>query len=224
MGRVARSYAHRRAGLARATFLLRAALSWAILLRTASVAAMALGSVLCSGVLVAGGARADGVMTLADGPAGPYRVTVRASPSPLRVGTSQWSVLVRSAPTGDVCLECRVRIELSTTTDGATQALPDPLCTTGHEAERSGSKNRVLHTARIDLGAEGVWAVEVDVDGPRGTGRLDFSASVAPEAPLFAQHGWALAWPAVALALFGLHQTITRRVGPRNRSARAQGS
>jgi hypothetical protein len=173
---------------------------------------------------VAGGAHADGAVTLAQGLAGPYIVTVRVSPAQLRVGRSEWSVLVRAAPAGAVCLDCRVRIELHPMTDHAKHAHAPPLGAAGQEAMRSSSKNRVLHTASVDLTTEGVWSVQILVEGADGRGRLDFSASVAPEAPLIVRHGWALAWPAIALALFGLHQRLTRRAGPRGRSARAWGS
>ena len=64
------------------------------------------------------GSRADLGVLVADGVTGPYRVSVLVSPAPLRVGRSQWSVLVQDT-SGGMVEDAEVELSWSTEDRGA---------------------------------------------------------------------------------------------------------
>ncbi len=65
-------------------------------------------------------ARADGAVVIALGEAGPFEVTVLVSPQMLRVGRSQWSVLVRNSGDQSVVLDAEVEIRVMPANEGHT--------------------------------------------------------------------------------------------------------
>jgi hypothetical protein len=171
---------------------------------------------LIGALFVATIARADGGVVLAEGPAGPFEITVLASPSPLRAGPSEWSVLVRRSSDGEIALDARVEIVLGA--GGAS--FPPHGSTIAVEATRSTSANRLLHTARLDRIADGSQRAEVRVRDGQSAGSLSFEVSVAPARSPWEQQWRSLALPPVALALFAIHQMLVRRRGaPRRRTS-----
>ena len=123
-------------------------------------------------------ARADGAVVIALGEAGPFEVTVLVSPQKLRVGRSQWSVLVRNSGDQSVVLDAEVEIRVMPANEGHThhgQQNPRPV-----EATRTASKNRLLYTNTIDLASPGIWIAEVRVRGRRGEGSARSASAALP--------------------------------------------
>ena len=162
----------------------------------------------------AGAARADGGAVVASGRAGSLRASVLVSPTPLRAGPAEWSVLLQDAD-GAPVLDAEVELELHR-----------PGGSGGHHARRvvsarrEASANRLLYSAVVDLPEPGTWRVALRVTrGERG--RLDFEVPVAPARGRALEHWRALSLPPIALGLFALHQWLSRR--KRRRPSRRPG-
>ena len=161
----------------------------------------------------AGAARADVGGVVASGRAGPLRASVLVSPTPLRAGLAEWSVLLQDAG-GAPVLDAEVELELHR--HGAS----------GHHAHRvvaarrEASTNRLLYSALVDLPEPGTWQVVLLVT--RGEhGRLGFELPVGPATGRAVEHWRALSLPPIALGLFALHQWLSR--GERRRARHREG-
>lgn len=164
----------------------------------------------------AGTVRADGGVVVASGHAGALRASILVSPTPLRSGPAEWSVLLQDK-SGAPVLDAEVELELQ------RQGAPGQ-----HSGEHGGqhsgkhgshrvvalqradSANRLLYSARVDLPEPGTWRVALRVTGGEG-GRLDFEVPVGPAQSAAAEHWRALALPPLALGLFALHQWLHLR-------------
>lgn len=113
-----------------------------------------------------------GTIQLADQPVGPYAVTVFTSPSPLRVGTADVSVLVVRAGTNDAVLDAQVRV----TTEPVGHDGPGG----SFEATHAQATNKLLYAANVSLPSDGPWRLTVAVAGPEGGGSAAFTVDVSP--------------------------------------------
>jgi hypothetical protein len=166
-------------------------------------------------------AHADGTVAVASGDAGPFRIDVLAAPSPPRVGATQWSVVVRDLASGAPVTDAEVELALRPATatvsavcgtpePGSRIALGDASGGARSGARRTAAAKRVLHSARLELGAAGDWVGAVQVRRGELAGELAFRVEIAPVAPPLAAHARAFALPLLALSLFGLHQWRAR--------------
>ena len=146
------------------------------------------------------GARADLGALIADGSAGPYRVSVRAGPVPLRAGPSLWNVLVQD-PSGSPV--DAVDVTLSWSTEGHA----------AHPVERAARPGAHLfyRSAEATLPTATQWHVSTHVNGPEGEGTLAFDVFVSPALGTWKTYWPALLTPFIALALFILHQSLQLR-------------
>jgi hypothetical protein len=136
--------------------------------------------------------------------AGAYQVTVFTSPTPLRAGPVDVSVLVQDAA-GQCVPEARVTVRL--TARGTGEVLEYP-------ATAEAATNKLLRAAVFELPEPGWWDVEVAVEGPQGPARLGFGVEADDRPPRWLELWPWFAWPALAVALFGLHQVLVRRRTP----------
>jgi hypothetical protein len=155
-------------------------------------------------------ARADIGSSVAAGSAGAFWLNVMALPAPVRVGDSAWSILVRERDSGALRTDVRVEIELLPV--GAVPGrAPRPL-----PAQARTGRHPGFYSARVQLAKVGAWRGSVRVI-PRGgpengeaasgaAGSLDFSFEVGPRVNPWREHGGAIAFPFLALAVFGWHQ------------------
>jgi len=168
--------------------------------------------------------RADLGALVADGTAGPYRVSVLVAPTPLRVGRSRWSVLVQDASGGAV-EDAEVTLSWTAEGNGARHveraAREDAEVTPSRNAAGHGA-HHVERAARpgvhpfylsseADLPTATRWRVAARVRGPKGTGALAFDALVSPGLGTWRTHWPALLTPFLALGLFALHQSLRQR-------------
>ena len=135
--------------------------------------------------------------------AGAYQITVFTSPTPLRCGPVDISVLVQDPATGAVVSEVEVAIQMILR-EQPSEALR-------YQATTEAATNKLFRAAQFDLPQPGWWVVEVTVEGTRGPGRIQFELEAAPPIPRWiALWPW-FTWPLLAIALFSMHQVLTRR-------------
>jgi len=162
-------------------------------------------------------ARADGGLLRLRQKAGGYEIAVFTSPTPIRAGTVDVSVLVQEAATGEFVpdAEVTVCIEMS-----AIKAM------LSYAATNDAATNRLFKAAVFKLPRAGSWDVEVAVKGPHGPARVAFAVSVDEQLPYWREVWPWFAWPAIVIAIFGAHQALARRVSRRSaiRNAAAPGA
>jgi hypothetical protein len=134
---------------------------------------------------------------------GSYRITVFTSPTPLRAGPVDISVLVQEADTGEPASAVRVSIGVE------RRGSPDEAIR--RRATTEAATNKLYYAANFDLTEPGWYWVEVSIDGPLGEAEVDFEmeAAEAPP-PWLAMSPW-VGWPVLAIVLFGIHQLLVRR-------------
>lgn len=134
---------------------------------------------------------------------GDYRITVFTSPTPLRAGSIDISVFVQDAASGQPISGTQVIVR-ATPRGHAGE-------TDYHAATTAAATNKLYQAAVFDLTEPGWWDVEIAIDGLREPCNLSFSMEVDQRLPrLWEMAPW-MAWPALAIALFGVHQWLVRR-------------
>lgn len=111
-----------------------------------------------------------GTVRIARAPVGPYLVTVYSSPTPLRTGEVDVSVLVQDSSNAVIAPPVVVEATPLALAEGATA---DPI---RHEASRAQATNKLFQAAKFDVAAPGEWEFGVRV---AGAGSLSFRATVA---------------------------------------------
>ena len=153
-------------------------------------------------------ARADGGAVRLREHAGAYQVTVFTAPTPFRAGPVDVSVLVLDAATGEHVPQARVTVRLTARATGAVLE---------HPATAAAATNKLFHAAAFELPEPGWWDVEVAVEGPSGPALVRFGLEAYERPPRWLELWPWFAWPALAVALFGVHRALVRRRVPRAR-------
>ena len=147
-------------------------------------------------------AMGDGGIVRVSENAGPWRITLFSSPTPLRAGPIDLSILVQEPETDASVLDARVNLMLQPLDGQADSILV--------EATRADATNKLLYAALLDLPAPGRWQVDVAVqlgdDGARITTTLVASDAIPPLLSLWT---W-LAIPAIVIVLFLCNQWLVR--------------
>src|SRR5204863_2737037 len=71
--------------------------------------------------------------------------------------------------------------------------------------------NKLLHATELDLPRPGRWGIEVEVDGPRGRAEVRCEVEAGEPLPRWREVWPWIAWPAVVVGLFAVHQWLVRR-------------
>jgi len=132
---------------------------------------------------------------------GGYRVTVFTAPSPFRAGPVDISVLVQDAVTGQPLPQARVTVRMT--------RIGQP--TLEYAATQEVATNKLLHAAQFELPAPGRWELEVQVEGSRGSAVVACDAEAAERLPRWHSLWPWIGWPALAIALFCVHELLARR-------------
>jgi hypothetical protein len=154
--------------------------------------------------------RADGGAVHLREQAGAYQVTVFTTPTPFRAGPVDVSVLVLEAASGEYLPGARVTVRLTARGTGAVLEYP---------ATAAAATNKLFYAAVFQLPQPGWWDVEVAVEGPHGPALLRFGVEADEPQPRWLELWPWFAWPALAVAFFGLHQVLVRRRNFRKRPA-----
>jgi hypothetical protein len=149
--------------------------------------------------------RADGGAVRLRERAGGYQIAVFTSPTPLRAGPVDVSVLVQDAATGECVSEARVTVRLQG--PGAARVLESP-------ATAEAATNKLFRAAEFQLPEPGWWDVAVAVEGPHGPALVRFGLQADEPPPRWLDLWPWFGWPALAVALFGVHQVLVRRKAP----------
>jgi hypothetical protein len=146
--------------------------------------------------------RADGGTVRLSEQKGSYRITVFTSPTVLRAGPVDISVLVQEAATGEVASGLQVTIK-------AVRRV-SPSAVIHHPATTEAATNKLYYAATFDLPEPGWYLVEVSIAGTEGEAQVRFELEAAePPPPWLAMLPW-IGWPVLAIFLFGVHQLMVR--------------
>jgi hypothetical protein len=145
--------------------------------------------------------RADGGTMRLSEKRGEYVITVFTAPAPFRAGPVDISVLVQDAVTGEPLPQTQVTVRM---TKPGQPALENP-------ATSEAATNKLLHAAQFELPEPGRWQLEVQVEGVDGPAVIGGELEAAPPLPRWRELWPWIGWPAVAIALFGIHQALARR-------------
>jgi len=132
---------------------------------------------------------------------GGYRITVFTSPTPFRAGPVDISVLVQDAATGEPVRQARVTVHL----------LKRGQAPLARPATHEAATNKLLHAAKIELPEPGRWKLEVHVEGLHRRAVLSCDLEAAEPLPRWLELWPWICWPALAIALFGIHQVLAQR-------------
>jgi len=160
--------------------------------------------VICGWLLVGAlcaPARGDGGVVRVSAKKGAYLITVFTSPTPLRAGPVDISVLVQDAVTGEPLPEARVLVRL---TQPGQPELEYPATT-------EAATNKLLQAAQFELTASGNWDLEVQVEGSHGSAMLGCALEAAEPLPRWVELWPWICWPALAVAIFGIHRLLAQK-------------
>ena len=148
-------------------------------------------------------ALADGGSMRLTGKRGGYRITVFTAPAPFRAGAVDVSALVQDASTGDPMTPAKVIVRM---TKPARLALEYPATT-------EAATNKLFRAAQFELPEPGRWALEVQVQGSHGLGVIGGDLEAVEPLPRWHEMWPWIGWPALVIALFGIHQVFVQRTG-----------
>lgn len=148
-------------------------------------------------------ARSDGGSMRLTGTRGGYRITVFTAPTPFRAGAVDISALVQDASTGDPMTPVKVTVRMTKPRRLSLEYL----------ATSEAATNKLFRAAQFDLPEPGRWGLEVEVQGPHGLAVIDGELDAAEPLPRWRELWPWISWPALAIALFGIHHILARRTG-----------
>jgi hypothetical protein len=161
--------------------------------------------ILLSGVLLHphGALRADGGAVRVSERKGDYQITVFTSPTPLQAGPVDVSVLVQDTVGGGPVPQARVLV----------RATPrrQPGVGISYPATTEAATNKLFRSAVFDLPEPGVWDVEIVIEGLRVPLRVHYQMEAEEPLTRLDDLGLWIAWPAVAILVFAVHQWLVRR-------------
>jgi hypothetical protein len=132
-----------------------------------------------------------------------YQVTIFTSPTPVRAGAVDVSVLIQDAAGAPVDADVLVRAWPRGRPDEALR----------YPATTAAATNKLFHAAVFELPEPGEWDMAVQMDGLPERLQVQFRMDVAGPPPAWHALAPWVAWPAIAIAGFAVHQCLVRRKG-----------
>jgi len=154
---------------------------------------------ICALALLATPLFTDGGTVLSRQESGPFVITVFAAPVPLRAGPIELTVLVQTRDALQPVLDANVSIRLN----GASQIVA--------AASRSNAQNKLLYAATLDLPQPGEWKFTVQARSIAGQAAISGAFQADPPGLPLASYAFYLAIPPMLIAIFALHQGLSRR-------------
>jgi hypothetical protein len=157
---------------------------------------------ICVFVLLATLVLADGGAVLSRQESGPFVVTVFAAPVPLRAGPIDLTILVQMRNTLQPVLDAQVSLQLH----GSSETVV--------AASRSKAQNKLLYAATLQLPQPGEWKYTVSIQSVTGHTAISGAFQAGQPAPPLASYAFYLAIPFILIAIFALHQWLSRKSAP----------
>ena len=143
----------------------------------------------------------DGGSVLFRQPAGRFVVTLFIASLPVRVGSSDLSVMVEDASTGRPLLDAEVKVALEGP-GGRVDTV---------RASRANATNKLLYSATPVFSHPGAWMVTVSVRRAGHTGEASGAVPVSPALPAAWRYWPYFAIVPLCIGLFVLHQRLTQQ-------------
>ena len=134
---------------------------------------------------------------------GPYQITVFTSPTPLRAGPIDISVLVQDAESGEPASDAVVIVRVASA-DRPQEVLTQPATT-------AAATNKLFRSVLCELPSVGRWLATIAITGPTGCAEARFEFKAAERLPPWLTLWPWFLWPIIAIGLFGVHQVLARR-------------
>ncbi len=148
-------------------------------------------------------AAADGGALRLSEQKGGYRIAAFTTPTPLRAGPVDISLLVQDAATGEPASGVQPSIKVQRH-DNHSAALYQ-------RATTQAATNKLYYAATFSLPEAGWYSVEASIAGALGETQVRFDVEAAePLPPGLAMLPW-VGWPLLVIAIFVVHQLLVRR-------------
>lgn len=155
-------------------------------------------------------ADADGGVVQFEKSQGGYTITIFTTPSPLRAGPVDISVMIRTNENQPV-LDCGVVVQLQKESAMSVRS----------EATHEAAQNKLLYAAQVKLPQSGVWDLEVTIKHLDESITVDGAVNVAPANTVVLAYWRSLGLPPLFISLFALNQWLKRRRVKRESSSLA---
>lgn len=146
-------------------------------------------------------ATADGGALQFTRSAGLFTITVFTTPSPLRAGPVDISLMIQSSDNQQPVLDCVANVQLRK--EGSRSI--------GSEATHQVSQNKLFYAASMNVTESGVWELEVTIWHGDASANVSGPITVAPSNPVLYGYWRSLAVPPLFILLFALNQWLKRR-------------
>jgi hypothetical protein len=146
-------------------------------------------------------AQADGGAVQFGKSAGPFVITVFTTPTPLRAGPVDISLMIQSRENQQPVLDCQTLVQLHK--EGAMSISAEATHETAH--------NKLFYGAQVKIPEPGPW--ELDVAIKQGDVSIDVAGEIiiASAKPVFLVYWRSLALPPLIISLFAMNQWLKRR-------------
>ena len=169
--------------------------------RVAKAAAMAMLLIAIAWVAGIIKAHADGGAVQFARLAGPFAITVFTTPSPLRAGPVDISLMIQSRDSQQPVLDCRALVQLRK--EGAISIRS--------EATHEAAQNKLLYAAQVNIPESGTWELEVTIEHGDDSINVVGEIVAASSMPVLLVYWRSLALPPLFISLFALNQWLKRR-------------
>jgi hypothetical protein len=134
---------------------------------------------------------------------GDYRISVFASPDPLRAGPVDISILLQDVATDAPIADAEVEVSLSP----RDQRGP----TLRAAATSAAATNKLLRAALLDLPTAGTWDAEISITADHGPASVHFAIEASLPLPRWLTVWPWFTWPIGAVLLFAAHRHLVWR-------------
>ena len=136
--------------------------------------------------------------------AGPFEITLFSTPSPLRSGPVDLSVMVQRAGDRSPVLDANVKVHLR-------KRGGDNIIEVFAPARHENATNKLLYAAKVNLVSAGEWLAEIEVIEGGATADIAGQVTVLPESPPIVAYWPYFALVPLAIALFFFNRWLRRR-------------
>lgn len=146
-------------------------------------------------------AYADGGAVQFEKSAGPFVVTVFTTPTPLRAGPVDLSLMIQSRDSLQPVLDCQALVQLR----------KEDAMDIRSEATHEAAQNKLLYAAPVKVPESGLWELEVTIQHGDDSIIVAGEITVAPQNPVLLVYWRSLALPPLFISLFAVNQWLKRR-------------